>query len=159
MIKKILIANRGEIAVRVIRSAQKMGIKTVAIYSDSDKNSLHVKMADEKVYIGASPATESYLQQQKIIDAALQTGADAIHPGYGFLSENKEFAQKCKENNLIFIGPSTYAIATMGDKITARNTMLAAGVSVVPGYQGIRVVKPMMKLCWRRLIKSVIPLW
>ena len=136
MIKKILIANRGEIAVRVIRSAQKMGIKTVAVYSDADKNSLHVKMADEKVHIGASPATESYLQQQKIIDAALQTGADAIHPGYGFLSENMDFARQCEENNIIFIGPSTHAIATMGDKITARNTMMAAGVSVVPGYQG-----------------------
>jgi len=136
MIKKILIANRGEIAVRVIRSAHKMGIKTVAIYSDADKNSLHVKMADEKVYIGASPATESYLQQQKIIDAALRTGADAIHPGYGFLSENMDFARLCQKNNIIFIGPSPEAIATMGDKITARNTMMEAGVSVVPGYQG-----------------------
>ena len=136
MIKKVLIANRGEIAVRIIRSAQKMGIKTVAVYSEADTEALHVQMADEKIFIGQAPANESYLVSEKIIDAAKQTGADAIHPGYGFLSENAEFADLCKQNNLIFIGPSSHAIATMGDKITARKTMIKAGVKVVPGYQG-----------------------
>ena len=136
MIQKVLIANRGEIAVRIIRSAKKMGIKTVAVYSEPDAEALHVQMADEKVFIGNAPANESYLVQEKIIDAAKQTGADAIHPGYGFLSENAGFATLCKQNNIIFIGPSAYAIATMGDKITARNTMIEAGVNVVPGYQG-----------------------
>ncbi len=136
MIKKVLIANRGEIAVRIIRSAKKMGIKTVAVYSEPDAEALHVQMADEKVFIGKAPANESYLVPEKIIDAAKQTGADAIHPGYGFLSENAGFADLCKENGIIFIGPSSYAIATMGDKITARKTMIEAGVNVVPGYQG-----------------------
>ena len=136
MIQKVLIANRGEIAVRIIRSAIKMGIKTVAVYSEPDANALHVQMADEKVFIGKAPANESYLVSEKIIDAAKQTGADAIHPGYGFLSENAEFADLCKQNNITFIGPSSYAIATMGDKITARETMIKAGVKVVPGYQG-----------------------
>ena len=136
MIKKVLIANRGEIAVRIIRSAKKMGIKTVAVYSEPDAEALHVQMADEKVFIGKAPANESYLVPEKIIDAAKQTGADAIHPGYGFLSENAAFADLCKQNGIIFIGPSSYAIATMGDKITARKTMIEAGVNVVPGYQG-----------------------
>ena len=136
MIQKVLIANRGEIAVRIIRSAKKMGIKTVAVYSEPDAEALHVQMADEKVFIGKAPANESYLVQDKIIDAAKQTGADAIHPGYGFLSENAAFADLCKQNNIIFIGPSSFAMATMGDKITARKTMIEAGVNVVPGYQG-----------------------
>jgi len=136
MISKVLIANRGEIAVRIIRSARKMGIKTVAVYSNADKNALHVQLADESVFIGKSPANESYLVAEKIIDVALQTGANAIHPGYGFLSENAAFSDLCKKNNIIFIGPSAHAIATMGDKITARETMLKAGVSIVPGYQG-----------------------
>ncbi len=136
MIQKVLIANRGEIAVRIIRSAKKMGIKTVAVYSEPDAEALHVQMADEKVFIGNAPANESYLVQEKIIDAAKQTGADAIHPGYGFLSENADFSRLCEQNNIVFIGPSAYAIDTMGDKITARNTMIEAGVNVVPGYQG-----------------------
>jgi len=136
MIKKVLIANRGEIAVRIIRSAKKMGIKTVVVFSDADKDALHVKMADEKVNIGKAPANESYLRSDKILEAAKKTGADAIHPGYGFLSENANFSKLCQENDLIFIGPSAYAIATMGDKITARKTMIEAGVNVVPGYQG-----------------------
>ncbi len=135
MFKKILIANRGEIAVRVIRSAKQAGIKTVAVYSDADKNAMHVKMADEAVYIGNSPANESYLVQEKIIKAALDTNAEAIHPGYGFLSENANFAELCAQNNIEFIGPPANAIRTMGDKITARKTMIAAGVPVVPGLE------------------------
>jgi acetyl-CoA carboxylase biotin carboxylase subunit len=135
MFRKILIANRGEIAVRVIRSAKEAGIKTVAVFSDADKEAMHVKMADEAVYIGKSPANESYLVQEKIIKAALDTGAEAIHPGYGFLSENASFSELCKQNNIEFIGPPADAIRTMGDKITARKTMIAAGVPVVPGLE------------------------
>jgi len=135
MFKKILIANRGEIALRVIRSAQEMGIKTVAVYSDADRDSLPVKIADEAVYIGKSPANESYLLAEKIINAAKETGAEAIHPGYGFLSENAAFSQRCIDEGIVFIGPEPYAISTMGDKITARKTMIEAGVQVVPGYE------------------------
>lgn len=138
MFNKILIANRGEIAIRVIRTAKKMGIKTVAVYSDADKNSEHVRLADEAVYIGASPATESYLKQDKILEAAKRTNSDAIHPGYGFLSENSDFSQLCAENNIVFIGPRPEAINTMGDKITARKTMIAAGVPVVPGVENFK---------------------
>ncbi len=135
MFKKILIANRGEIAVRVIRSAKELGVKTVAVFSDADRQATHVKMADESVYIGKSPANESYLLIDKIINAALETGAEAIHPGYGFLSENAVFSKKCLENGIEFIGPPANAIDTMGDKITARKTMIAAGVPVVPGLE------------------------
>lgn len=133
MIKKVLIANRGEIAVRVIRSCKELGIKTVAVYSEADRKSLHVRYADEAYFIGPSPSAESYLSIKKIIDAAKKSGADAIHPGYGFLSENAEFAKRCRKENVIFIGPSSQAISTMGDKITARQTMINAGVPVVPG--------------------------
>jgi len=135
MIKKILIANRGEIAVRVIRSCREMGILSVAVYSDSDRRAKHVRYADEAYHIGPSPSRESYLNGDKIIETALKCGADAIHPGYGFLSENAEFARKCLAAGLIFIGPDPNAITTMGDKITARQTMIAAGVPVVPGTQ------------------------
>jgi len=133
MFKKILIANRGEIALRVMRSCQEMGIKTVAVYSEADRTSLHVKFADEAYCIGASPSSESYLVADKIIEAAKESGAEAIHPGYGFLSENADFSDRCKDEGIAFIGPSAYAIKTMGDKITARKTMTSAGVSVVPG--------------------------
>ncbi len=136
MFKKILIANRGEIALRVIRSAQEMDIKTVAVYSEADRKSLPVKMAHEAFYIGKSPAAESYLDIDKIIKVAQESGAEAIHPGYGFLSENVEFAKRCKAESIEFIGPSAMAIEQMGDKITARQTMLAAGVPVVPGFEG-----------------------
>ncbi len=136
MIKKVLIANRGEIAVRVMRSAKEMGIKTVAVYSEADKDAMHVKMSDEAVFIGKAPANESYLQMEKIIEVAKQTKADAIHPGYGFLSENASFSNRCQEEGITFIGPSAHAIATMGDKITARKSMIKAGVRIVPGYQG-----------------------
>ena len=133
MIKKVLVANRGEIAIRVMRSCREMGIETVAVYSDADRKSMHVRYADDAVAIGPAPSSESYLRKDKIIEAAKLTGADAIHPGYGFLSENADFARMCEKEGIIFIGPSPYAIDTMGDKITARKTMIAAGVPVVPG--------------------------
>lgn len=133
MIKKVLIANRGEIAIRVMRTCREMGITSVAVYSDADRNSMHVRYADEAYHIGPSPSNESYLHIDKIIDAAKKSKADAIHPGYGFLSENAEFSERCKKEGIIFIGPSAFSISTMGDKITARRTILNAGVPVVPG--------------------------
>ena len=136
MFKKILIANRGEIACRVIRTAQKMGIKTVAVYSDADARSPHVKMADEAVHIGPSPAGESYLVAEKIIAACKETGAEAVHPGYGFLSERTSFAQELADNDIAFIGPPINAIAAMGDKIESKKLAEKAGVSVVPGHIG-----------------------
>ena len=117
MFKKILIANRGEIACRVIKTARRMGIKTVAVYSDADKDALHVEMADEAVHIGPPPAAESYLIIEKIIDACKKTGAEAVHPGYGFLSERAAFAEALKANSIVFIGPNVGAIEAMGDKI------------------------------------------
>ncbi len=137
MFKKILIANRGEIACRVIKSAQKMGIKTVAVYSDADKNALHVEMADEAVHIGPPPAAESYIVIDKIMDAIRQTGAEAVHPGYGFLSENKLFAEALEKEGITFIGPPAGAIEAMGDKITSKKLAAEAGVSTVPGYMGL----------------------
>ncbi len=133
MIKKILIANRGEIAVRVMRSAREMGIKTVAVYSEADRTSRHVSYADEAYLIGPASSNESYLSIDKIIDAAKKSAADAIHPGYGFLSENAEFAERCLKEGIIFIGPSPESMRAMGDKITARQRMIKAGVPVVPG--------------------------
>lgn len=136
MFEKILIANRGEIAVRIIKTARKMGMKTVVVYSDADEESLAVKMADEKIHIGASPASQSYLDMDKIIAAAKSSGAQAIHPGFGFLSENKIFAEKLQQENIIFIGPNPYAIGAMGDKIESKKMAQAAGVSCVPGFIG-----------------------
>jgi 3-methylcrotonyl-CoA carboxylase alpha subunit len=136
MFNKILIANRGEIACRVIRTARKMGIRTVAVYSDADKNSLHVSMADEAVHIGAAPSRESYLQFDRVIEAAKKTGAQAIHPGYGFLSENADFCKACKDNDIVFIGPPVGAIEAMGSKSAAKQIMEKAGVPLVPGYHG-----------------------
>ncbi|MCD6566043.1 MAG: acetyl-CoA carboxylase biotin carboxylase subunit [Bacteroidales bacterium] len=133
MIKKILIANRGEIAVRVIRSCHEMGINTVAVFSEADRKSLHVRYADEAYCIGPPPSTESYLRIDKILEVAKKTKSDAIHPGYGFLSENPEFSRRIKESGLIFIGPSEFSIRNMGDKISARQIMIKAGVPVVPG--------------------------
>jgi acetyl-CoA carboxylase biotin carboxylase subunit len=133
MIKKILVANRGEIAIRVMRSCREMGITSVAVFSEADRAAMHVRYADEAYFIGPSPSSESYLVVDKIIDAAKQSGVDAIHPGYGFLSENADFAERCKKEGIIFIGPSSYAIRTMGDKLTARKTMVDAGIPVVPG--------------------------
>ncbi len=133
MIRKILIANRGEIALRVMRSCKEKGISTVAVFSEADRTSLHVSYADEAVCIGPAPSAESYLNMDRIILAAKETGADAIHPGYGFLSENAEFSRRCQAEGVIFIGPSPESIEAMGDKISARKTMIAAGVPVVPG--------------------------
>ena len=137
MFKKILIANRGEIACRVIKTARRMGIKTVAVYSDADKDALHVEMADEAVHIGAAPAADSYLVIDKIIDACKKTGAEAVHPGYGFLSERAAFAEALKANNIVFIGPNVGAIEAMGDKIESKKFANAAKVSTVPGYLGV----------------------
>ena len=137
MFKKILIANRGEIACRVIKTARKMGIQTVAIYSDADRNALHVKMADEAVHIGPPPANQSYIVIDKVLDAIRQTGAEAVHPGYGFLSENAKFAEALSEMGVAFIGPPTGAIEAMGDKITSKKLAAEAGVSTVPGYMGL----------------------
>jgi acetyl-CoA carboxylase, biotin carboxylase subunit len=133
MIQKILVANRGEIAVRVMRSCREMDILTVAVYSDADGGAMHVRYADEAYHIGPAPSSESYLSIDKIIEVAKRCGADAIHPGYGFLSENAGFSDRCKQEGIIFIGPSGDSIRSMGDKITARKTMIKAGVPVVPG--------------------------
>ncbi|MEP2783764.1 MAG: acetyl/propionyl/methylcrotonyl-CoA carboxylase subunit alpha [Pseudoruegeria sp.] len=137
MFKKILIANRGEIACRVIKTARKMGIQTVAIYSDADRNALHVQMADEAVHIGPSPANQSYIVIDKVMDAIRQTGAEAVHPGYGFLSENKLFAEALEKEGVAFIGPPAGAIESMGDKITSKKIAQDANVSTVPGYMGL----------------------
>jgi len=136
MFSKILIANRGEIACRIIKTAKKMGILTVAVYSDADKDSLHVHMADEAVYLGASPSRESYLVADKVVAAAKKTGAQAIHPGYGFLSENADFCRACQQEGIIFIGPPVEAIEAMGSKSAAKNIMEKAQVPLVPGYHG-----------------------
>ncbi|WP_071797143.1 acetyl-CoA carboxylase biotin carboxylase subunit [Natronohydrobacter thiooxidans] len=137
MFSKILIANRGEIACRVIKTARKMGIKTVAVYSDADRNALHVKMADEAVHIGPPPANQSYIVIDKIMEAIRQTGAEAVHPGYGFLSENMKFAEALAKAGVAFIGPPAGAIEAMGDKITSKKLAAEAGVSTVPGYMGL----------------------
>lgn len=137
MFKKILVANRGEIACRVFKTAKFMGIKTVAVYSDADKNALHVSMADEAVHIGASAASESYLIIDKIIDACKQTGAEAVHPGYGFLSERADFPERLKAEGIAFIGPPVGAIKAMGDKITSKKLAAEADVSTVPGHMGL----------------------
>jgi len=137
MFKKILIANRGEIACRVIKTARKMGIATVAVYSDADADAMHVRMADEAVHIGAAPASQSYLLIDRIMAAIRDTGAEAVHPGYGFLSENKAFAQALEVAGVAFIGPPSGAIEAMGDKITSKKIAAEAGVSTVPGYMGL----------------------
>ncbi|RXI98349.1 acetyl-CoA carboxylase biotin carboxylase subunit [Anaerobacillus alkaliphilus] len=137
MFKKVLIANRGEIAVRIIRACQELGISTVAVYSQADKEALHVQLADEAYCIGPYLSKESYLKQVNLLSVATITGVDAIHPGYGFLAENAEFAELCGESNITFIGPSPMAIQKMGAKAVARDTMKAAGVPIVPGTDGI----------------------
>ncbi len=136
MFKKILIANRGEVALRVIRSCKEMGIESVAVYSEADRDSLHARMADQSVCIGPAQSSQSYLKMANIISAALTTGAEAIHPGYGFLAENASFARAVADSGLVFIGPSPEAIERMGDKSVARETMMAAGVPCVPGSDG-----------------------
>ena len=136
MFRKILIANRGEIACRVIHTAHKLGIQCVAVYSDADANARHVALADEAVRIGPAASSDSYLRIDTIIEVAKQTSAEAIHPGYGFLSENTEFAEACDANGLVFIGPPASAIAAMGSKSAAKAIMEKAGVPLVPGYHG-----------------------
>ncbi len=134
MIHKILIANRGEIAVRIIRACRELGIQSVAVYSEADKDALHAQLADEAVCIGPAPSKDSYLNMENIISATINTGAEAIHPGFGFLSENQKFAKLCEECNITFIGPSSEIIRKMGNKTEARNTMMEAGVTVIPGW-------------------------
>src|SRR5262250_2793883 len=134
MFKKILIANRGEIACRVIRTAQRMGIATVAVYSEADAEALHVRMADQSVPIGPAPSAESYLKIERIVEACKATGAEAVHPGYGFLSENAAFARVLAEAGVTFIGPEPEAIAAMGDKIESKKLARHARVSSVPGH-------------------------
>lgn len=135
MIKKVLIANRGEIAVRIIRACREMGIETVAVYSEADREALHTKLADEAVCIGPASSGDSYLSMERIISATIVTGADAIHPGFGFLSENAKFAELCERCHITFIGPKSSVIASLGNKQKARNTMIQAGVPVIPGSE------------------------
>jgi len=146
MFKKILIANRGEIAIRIIRACNEMGIKTVAVYSKADKNSLHVKFADEAICIGEGPAVESYLNIPRIITAGEITNADAIHPGYGFLAENAKFSKICKENGFTFIGPDAKIIDLMGDKVNARNAAKDAGVPIIPGSNTLSSVEEFLEI-------------
>jgi 3-methylcrotonyl-CoA carboxylase alpha subunit len=137
MFRKILVANRGEIACRVIRTARRMGIATVAVYSDADRDALHVTMADEAVHIGAAPPRESYLRSERMIEACQRTGAESVHPGYGFLSENAAFSKECKNNNIVFIGPPAGAIEAMGSKSAAKSIMGKAGIPLIPGYHEV----------------------
>ena len=136
MFDKVLIANRGEIAIRVMRTCRRLGIKTVAVHSDLDVHAQHVLEADEAYNIGPAPSAESYLVGDKIIDVCLKTGAQAVHPGYGFLSENAEFSEKCAANGITFVGPPAKAIVDMGSKSASKNIMIGAGVPVTPGYHG-----------------------
>src|SRR5271156_5788160 len=135
MFRKVLVANRGEIAVRIVRALREAGVASVAVYSDADRASLAVLMADEAAYLGPAPASESYLRIDKIVEAAQRHGADAIHPGYGFLSENAEFAEACEASGIVFIGPPAAAIRQMGSKTSARKIAIAAGAPVVPGTE------------------------
>ncbi len=137
MFKKILISNRGEIAVRIIKACQELGIRTVAVYSEADRKSLHVQLADEAVLIGPAPAIESYLNMENIIRAAHQSSAEAIHPGYGFLAENPEFARLCEREKIVFIGPNSRALELVGDKVRSRQTMEKAGIPIIPGMKRI----------------------
>ncbi len=137
MLKKILVANRGEIACRIIKGCRELGISTVAVYSEVDRKGLHVQAADEAVCIGPAPAVESYLNVDSIIQAALKTGAEAIHPGYGFLAENAAFVRRCEDEKIVFIGPNSKAMELVGDKIRSRQTMEKAGIPIIPGMKGI----------------------
>ena len=164
MIRSLLIANRGEIACRIIRTARALGVRTVAVYSDADAKALHVRQADEAVHIGPSPAAESYLRGDRIIEAAKATGAEAIHPGYGFLSENADFAQAVIDAGLIWVGPRPDSIRAMGLKDAAKKLMQDAGVPVTPGYMGEdqspeRLLAEAERIGWPVLIKAVAGDW
>lgn len=141
MIRKVLIANRGEIAVRIIRACREMGIETVAVYSEADREALHTQLADEAICIGPAPSSESYLNMEQIISATIVSGADAIHPGFGFLSENDRFAALCEQCHIIFIGPTADVIRKLGNKSNARNTMIAAGVPVIPEARNLCIMQ------------------
>ena len=159
MFKKVLVANRGEIAVRIIKACQEMNIKTVAVYSKVDKNAPHVHLADEAVNLGEPTPAESYLNILKIIEAAQKTNAEAVHPGYGFLAENPDFAKSCNDADIKFIGPNPKVIALMGDKIAAKKTMEKAGVPIIPGYHGVKqdistLVKEGKKIGFPLLVKA-----
>ena len=159
MFGKVLIANRGEIALRILRACRELGVRTVAVHSEADTEAKYVKLADESVCIGPAPSGQSYLNIPAIIDAARQSGADAVHPGYGFLAENAAFAAACAEAGLVFIGPPAAAITAMGDKAGAKALMAAAGVPVIPGYQGDdqsgeRLVKEAAAIGWPVMIKA-----
>ncbi|UCD13791.1 MAG: acetyl-CoA carboxylase biotin carboxylase subunit, partial [Thermoplasmatales archaeon] len=159
LFKKVFVANRGEIAVRIIKACQEMGIRTVAIYSNVDKDAPHIQLADETINLGDPTPVESYLNIPKIIKIAQETKAEAIHPGYGFLAENPDFAQSCNDVNIKFIGPSPDVISLMGDKIAAKKTMDKAGVPVIPGYHGPKqenasLVKEGKKIGFPLLIKA-----
>ncbi|MFQ5892169.1 MAG: acetyl/propionyl/methylcrotonyl-CoA carboxylase subunit alpha, partial [Candidatus Methanofastidiosia archaeon] len=161
MFEKVLVANRGEIAIRVLTACQEMGIKTVAVYSDVDANSPHVRFADEAYCLGDPAPTESYLNIEKIITAAKKTGAEAIHPGYGFLAENSLFSKRCEKEGIVFIGPRSRVIRLMGDKIKAKRTIEKAGVPVIPGYHGAdtstgTLIEEGLKLGFPLLIKAVL---
>ena len=142
MFRSLLIANRGEIACRIMRTARRMGVRTIAVYSDADAGALHVREADQAVHLGPAPARDSYLSIERVIAAALSAGAEAVHPGYGFLSENAAFAEACGSAGLAFVGPPAAAIRAMGDKSEAKTLMAAAGVPVVPGYHGAGPGRP-----------------
>ena len=149
--EKILVANRGEIAIRVMRACRELGVETVAIYSDADKNALHVKYADEAFHVGEAPPSKSYLNIDRIFEVAKKSGAEAVHPGYGFLAENYRFARRCQEEGVTFIGPSWQTIEMMGSKIGSKKTMRDVGVPVVPG---LRVVSGMSMKPGRFLRRS-----
>ncbi|HNR76858.1 MAG TPA: biotin carboxylase N-terminal domain-containing protein, partial [Parvularculaceae bacterium] len=158
-IRKLLIANRGEIAVRIMKTAKSRGVRTVAVYSDADANAMHVRCADEAARIGPAEAAQSYLKIDAIIDAVKRTGADAVHPGYGFLSERAAFAQACEANGIIFIGPPASAIEAMGDKAESKRRMIAAGVPCIPGYQDedqsdSRLIKEAEKIGFPVMLKA-----
>lgn len=161
MIRKILVANRGEIAVRIIRACREMGIETVAIYSEADKDALHAKLADEAICIGPAALSESYLSMERIISATIISGAEAIHPGFGLLSENNRFAKLCEECNIIFIGPASDVISRLGDKQAARETMMQAGIPVIPGgdhaiYDEADALKTAERIGYPVMIKAVL---
>nr|WP_317282852.1 acetyl-CoA carboxylase biotin carboxylase subunit [uncultured Sellimonas sp.] len=161
MIKKVLIANRGEIAVRIIRACREMGIETVAVYSEADQEALHTQLADEAICIGPAPSSESYLSMDRIISATMITGADAIHPGFGFLSENSRFAELCEKCNITFIGPKAEVIEKLGNKSEARNTMISAGVPVIPGtkepvYEAERGALEAEKIGYPVIVKAAL---